>query len=40
MPKTIISTAAAPAAIGTYSQAVRAGDRVQGQPARAARGMS
>ncbi|MCC6610042.1 MAG: RidA family protein [Burkholderiales bacterium] len=28
MPKTIISTAAAPAAIGTYSQAVRAGDTV------------
>jgi reactive intermediate/imine deaminase len=28
MPKTIISTSAAPSAIGTYSQAVRAGDTV------------
>jgi enamine deaminase RidA (YjgF/YER057c/UK114 family) len=28
MSKTIISTAAAPAAIGTYSQAVRVGDTV------------
>ena len=28
MARTIISTAAAPAAIGTYSQAVRAGDTV------------
>jgi reactive intermediate/imine deaminase len=28
MPKTIIATPAAPSAIGTYSQAVRAGDTV------------
>jgi len=28
MPKTIIATSAAPSAIGTYSQAVRAGDTV------------